>query len=346
MESSAKNNSEDMARISRSMLSDAGAWLARMNGPLRTAAAEEGFKRWLKDDPLHAQAFRMLTEDWHEMQELKRFASVVISAPGSDDRQNRRARTLKRRNVLLAAAAAFGLAVIGSIFYAHRSGVATGVGEQRILTLEDGTRVSLNTSSHIALHYDETQRAVRLDSGEALFDVAKHAGWPFVVSVGDRKVTALGTSFIVRRDADQRIAITLVEGKVSVSGAPASPANSGATGAAATGAVTLTAGQRLILTQQKAPLVDRPDLDKVTAWQQGKVAIDNMRLSEAVAEMNRYSSLKLVVERPESARLMLSGIFAAGQSESFARAVAQSYGLKVQEHGDNIVLAGLATTPD
>ena len=349
MESSAKNSPQEAARISRSMLSSAGAWLARLNGPLRTAAAEEGFQRWLREDPRHAQAFRMLTEDWHEMEELRRFASVVIKAPGTSDRRECRPDMRKRPSVLLATAAALGLAAIGAIFFVHRSGVATAVGEQRILILDDGTRVYLNTSSRIALEYDEARRAVRLDSGEALFDVARHAGWPFVVEVGDRKVTALGTSFVVRRDADQRIAITLVEGKVSVSGTPSAPVATGdvsAGSAAVAHAVTLTAGQRLILEQHEVPRVDLPDLGKVTAWQQGKVAIDNMRLSEAVAEMNRYSSLKLVIEQPQSAKLLLSGIFTAGESESFARAVAQTYGLQVRHQRDTIVLAGSATTPD
>src|SRR5690606_28626324 len=93
--------------------------------------------------------------------------------------------------------------------------VRTGVGEQRTVTLEDGSRVSLNTATRLSLHFDRGVRRVRLQSGEALFEVARDPGRPFVVESGDRQVRALGTAFIVRRDAG-RIAVTLMEGSVEV----------------------------------------------------------------------------------------------------------------------------------
>lgn len=354
MESSGKSREQADSRITRALLSDAGAWLARMNGPLRTPATEEGFRRWLNEHPLHREAFRLLTEDWEEIGELKRFARVDIGAPRFE--HAREVRTPRLRP-MLAAAAVLVVAVIGLLSYSlQHPSIATGVGEQRTLTLEDGTKVSLNTSTRIAVQYDKSQRGVRLEAGEAFFEVAKHSNWPFVVTVGGNKVTALGTAFVVRKDAGRRVAITLMEGKVAVTGVPDTelsvhgtssslPSERQSTDPSGDRTVTLAPGERLILAEREQPLIDRPALDKVTAWQQGRVAIDNMRLSEAVAEMNRYSTLRLVIERPESERLVLSGVFTAGQSESFARAVAQSYGLEVVRQGDAIVLAGLPGTP-
>ncbi len=57
--------------------------------------------------------------------------------------------------------------------------------------------------------------ACRLDSGEALFDVAKNPRRPFIVTAGDRQVVALGTSFVVRRQ-ERQVTVTLIEGKVAV----------------------------------------------------------------------------------------------------------------------------------
>src|ERR1700730_8306871 len=109
-----------------------------------------------------------------------------------------------------------GLAVLGTIFYLHSDAVVTAVGEQRTLTLEDGTRVYLNTNSRAIVHYDKKLRQVNLEKGEALFEVAKRPDWPFVVTAGDRQVTALGTAFIVRRGGKD-FAVTLLEGKGTAS---------------------------------------------------------------------------------------------------------------------------------
>jgi transmembrane sensor len=57
--------------------------------------------------------------------------------------------------------------------------------------------------------------------------------------------------------------------------------------------------------------------------------------------MNRYSTVPLVVERPEAEQLRVSGIFRAGDSLSFAQAVSENYGLRVQRQPTRILLSGL-----
>ena len=163
-----------------------------------------------------------------------------------------------------------------------------------MLTLNDGTRVYLNTATRIVIHYDRFTRRVELETGEALFDVAKATDRPFIVSAGDRQVTALGTSFLVRRD-DQRLAVTLVEGRVRVNQK-----------------FTLTPGERLTLTPGGAARLGEPPLDKATAWRRGQVVLDDTPLAVAVAEMNRYSPIQLEIEQPEAGSLLISGLFQAG----------------------------------
>jgi transmembrane sensor len=226
--------------------------------------------------------------------------------------------------------------------------IATKVGEQRQVVLDDGTRVFLNT--------DTQARRVELTRGEALFNVAKKPDWPFIVAAGDRQVRALGTSFVVRRD-EQRLAVTLVEGEVMVS--PRLASSSGAvssspqpdagaiaqTPPAAAGqprndVFTLTPGQRLTFTAGAATRLDTPSVEKATAWRRGQVILDDTPLATAIVEMNRYNSVKLVVERPEAAALLVNGLFQAGDSTHFANAVAQAYGLRLIERGDQIILSG------
>jgi transmembrane sensor len=295
-------------------LAEAGVWIARLHGDERDRDLEEAVRQWLQANPLNARAFELATEVWDDAANLRRLMPLGVNNP------------VRRTHfpVALAATIAMALAVLTMLaLYLYPDGVTTAVGEQRMLTLSDGTRVYLNTATHIVVHYDRHSRRVELETGEALFDVAKATDRPFMVTAGDRQVTALGTSFVVRRD-DQRLAVTLVEGKVTVNQT-----------------FTLTPGERLTLTPGEAARFDMPSLEKATAWRRGQVILDDTPLAAAVAEMNRYSPIKLVIEQHEADSLLISGLFQAGDSASFARAVAATYGLAAVNKGDRIVLAGV-----
>lgn len=337
------------------VVAEASAWIALLHGPGRTRAAEEGLKRWLAESERHRLAFEQATETWSASRAaIRRAAKVSLSFAG--DREQRQRMPVRR---YLAAAAAVLIAVaLGTYFYFQNPGIATGIGERRTFALEDGTQVFLNTATRMVVEYSEKERRVRLESGEALFDVARRPNRPFVVSVGNRQVTALGTSFLVRRDP-RRIAVTLVEGKVSVS-AEGGLTDTSASGSASVethdrsrsgraadaseGAVVLDPGQRLVLADHARPVVDRPELEKLTAWQRGKVHIDNLTLADAVVEMNRYNTVALEV-RGDAASIRMSGVFRVGDSGSFARAVALTHGLTVTEEDRRIVLSGTPRAP-
>lgn len=310
---------------SRAVLTaEAGAWLARLHGPNRTREVEEGFHAWVSENPEHAAAFEHMTDTWEKAARLRRRPLEHVASwelPGFRISFSRAA---------LATMAVAVLAVIGTLFYLHSDAVATAVGEQRILTLDDGSRVYLNTATRAVVHYDEAFRRVELDKGEALFEVAKRPDWPFIVVAGGRQIKALGTSFIVRRD-DENLAVTLVDGQVTVS-PPPTPGSSDAK------IFTLSPGQRLTLSDSRAPRLDRPALDKMIAWQRGQVALDNLPLADAVAEMNRYSRTQLIVDSLQAASIRVSGIFRSGDSTNFADAVSKTYGLTVVKEPRRIIL--------
>lgn len=163
---------------------------------------------------------------------------------------------------------------------------------------------------------------MELDQGEAYFEVAKHPEWPFIVDAGTKQVVALGTAFLVRRDGLE-VSVTLVEGKV------------------ASDDIVLAPGQRLTFVGATAPRVDRPALDRETAWRRGQIILDHTTVAEAVLDMNCYSELQLLVVAPEARREEVTGIFRVGDSERFANAVAATYGLHVEHRRGQIVLSGL-----
>ena len=312
------------------LIAQAAAWVARLHGPLRSTAVETGLRAWLQEHPDHGRALELVTECWEEVAALRGAVNVEVSLRGDG--------TQRRRWLPYAVAAACALIVLlAAMLYLRGGEFTTGVGEQRVLVLQDGTRVSLNASTRVRVRYSRTHRHVILESGEAYFEVAKNAAWPFVVSAGQRDVTALGTAFLVRRDVTQ-VAVTLVEGKVAVT--LNEPVIDRAR--APVPQTVLVPGERATFRADgEAPQLDRPAVEAVTAWQRGKIPIDNETLADAVSEMNRYSTVPLRVERPEAAKLRVSGIFRAGDSLSFAKAVAESYGLDVDQQPDQIVLLGV-----
>jgi transmembrane sensor len=174
-----------------------------------------------------------------------------------------------------------------------------------------------------------------LEAGEAFFDVAKNPLRPFIVTAGSESVVAVGTAFMVQRNvANREIAITLVEGKVRVV-----PVDASGIAVPASPVQVLIPGQRLQFVGARLTL-DQPNIEAVTAWRRGEVVLDHTPLADAVAEMNRYSPVKLVVSSPDSSEIEVSGIFRAGDSARFAHAVADTYQLDVIEESERILIAG------
>jgi transmembrane sensor len=350
-------------------LAEAGVWIARLYGDDRNADVKAGLQQWLAAHPLNAQAFELTTEVWEDSQNLRRVVPFAHEV----------SQTAKRRFrfpfPLVAVTAALVILATGvTIFFTRPSGVTTEVGEQRLLTLKDGSRIFLNTATRVVVHYDQNARRIELKAGEALFDVAKRPHWPFIVDAGDQQVTALGTSFVVRRETD-RTAVTLVEGKVAVQSSAEYPVLSteprgsarsrvlsteprgsarsrvlstehrglrGSDSALSTQySVLLTPGQRLTSIANKPAQLDTPSLDNAIAWRRGQVVLDDTPLANAVNEMNRYNAVKLTIEQPAAANLLVNGLFQTGDSMSFATAVAKTYGLQVIERDNEIELLGL-----
>jgi len=313
--------------LSAEIRAEAAAWVARLHGSGRDSKLETALKTWLTANPLHTRAFELATEAW----ELGG-AVPAAALPRIGVVRSHRPRVGWLRPLLTGAAVI--LIGGGAILYLRDPTISTATGEQRSVTLEDGTRVTLNTDTRLRIHYTKQRRDVRLEIGEALFDVATNPKRPFVVNAGRQSVVALGTAFLVRRYNDA-VDVTLVEGKVSVSTATAV----GSATSAAPLSHVLAPGERLRVAGS-TPTIDRLSIEVATAWRRGEVVLDHTRLADAVAEMNRYSPTKIVLSGPESADIRVSGIFRIGDSARFARAIASTYQLDIVEEPESIHLAG------
>jgi len=92
----------------------------------------------------------------------------------------------------------------------------TSVGEQFVTTLDDGSRIHLNTATSVTVDYGQEVRHVRLHAGEAFFDVEKDPqGRPFVVEAGSKSVRVVGTQFNIHISGEGT-SIDVLEGTIEL----------------------------------------------------------------------------------------------------------------------------------
>jgi transmembrane sensor len=310
--------------LSEEVRVEAATWVTRLHDERGDPDMETELRAWLGESEAHRRAFDRMTQTWEQAVKIRLRARTDVST--ANKRPSRFAPW-----AAAASAAVLILAVIFSVYWRDNA-FTTAVGQQRVRVLPDDTRVLLNTDTRIEVNYDKNFRGVRLVRGEARFDVSKHPTWPFLVRVGDQEIRALGTSFIVRHDNDQDLSVTLVNGRISVAPVPASETQQQEP-------QVLVPGQRLIISRHHAPVVDRPELSRVTAWERGRVEFDETPLEDATAEMNRYTTTRVIVSDTEVAQLRIGGVFRAGDSDEFVRIVTAAFGLTAERNGGDTVLS-------
>lgn len=208
---------------------------------------------------------------------------------------------------------------------------ATTRGEVRLVPLNDGSQMTLNTATRAQVRFSQRERQVELASGEALFDVAKDAGRPFVVVAGDMTVRAIGTSFTVRRLPGQGVQVLVREGVVELR--PRS-GNGAATKLVAANTRAVTTGDAAIRVSDVPPA----EVGRALAWREGMLSFEDATLASAADEFARYSDRRISFADPLLGNETITGLYSANNPRGFARAAALSLGLEVQETADGIQL--------
>ena len=272
-------------------------------------------------------------------------ASRSQTAPRSARHPARPNRGLKTARIWLAcAAAALALGAV-SLFLIHADPPpqaimhASAVGEIRTDTLEDGTEITLNTDTQLQVSYSDTERRVALIRGQALFAVASEPR-PFTVTAAGSETRAHGTLFEIFL-GPEAVAVTLIEGSVSVT-----PQGAGATRGQGAGmppgdtgiATRLGPGERLPLRGGAIESLTQVDTDQALAWRSGMLQFRDVTLEEAVAEVNRYSDIRIRVQDKALGQERLSGTFPAGEPEAFATSLELFLPLRAVRHGQVIML--------
>lgn len=322
------------------IVDEASTWFVELSEGDVSTAAREDFTAWLRASPEHVRAFLQISAVWEDAPLLGGKRPLDIESLLVAARPERNVVSLGttqyptpqrvRRPIRWALAAGIlAAAVGGGLWLQWNQGMyATGIGETRWITLEDGSTIELNAESRVRVRQTRMERDVDLLQGQALFEVTRNPARPFVVRSGSAQITDVGTEFdVYRRDADT--VVTVIEGRVAVRTLPApgeasshliplgppmsSPSLPTQPDARPLGMV-ITAGQQVDLRPRVPSRPVPTDVAAATAWVRQTLVFSGAPLSEVVAQYNLYHERRLVIQDQSLASYHVSGVFSATDS--------------------------------
>jgi transmembrane sensor len=306
---------------------EAAVWTWRLDSGGLTAAERGALDAWLRDDPRHRRTFEELRQTWSLLDRLsERMPQEQLAALARPQRS--RLFSGRRKYWEAAAAAMLVIALGAGLWMTRRPGLqllSTAIGQHRRVKLSDGTELTLNTDTLLALKLTAQRRDIYLRRGEAHFDVVHDAARPLFVHVGDAVVRDVGTQFEVRLHSDRDIDVLVDEGQVEVRGPAAAAGGSGsvAPGGPDDWVRAVTAGEQLSIAgpHLKVISVSRQQVADDLAWREGALVFGGEPLSQALAEVGRYTRTRIVLEGSDVAALRISGRFRTDDLSGFLRAL-------------------------
>ncbi|MBP1126502.1 MULTISPECIES: FecR domain-containing protein [Pseudomonas] len=303
--------------VSARVLDAAIAWQLSLDAGDASAVEQEELRRWLASDAEHARAWRQLGM----LDQRFSAASGPARAALLQSREGIRQRVRKLGRGLASIALVCGLALFAGERYVPLhywlADQRTATGEQRTLTLADGTSINLNTHSAIDVRFDEKRRLIVLQAGEILIETGHDDARPFYVQTPDGSLRALGTRFIVKRE-DHATRLSVLQSAVA-----AQPE-------AQHQAQVVKAGQQVLMRSDGlGPLLAvTPGSD---AWTRGMLVVDNARLADVIKELGRYRSGHLDVDK-NVADLRITGSFPLRDTNLALNALLPTLPVQIEQH--------------
>jgi transmembrane sensor len=363
-------------KLNEQIYQEACEWFVEFRSGDLDDSDRRQFDLWARKSPEHLAAYLEIAAIWSEGSALdsdrKRDAEALIAQsavdvtnvvplsdrPRSDvsptalaesDQQSHRWYFSPPRVLLAASIAA--VSVIAGLLIGYQRSQApiytTTFGEERSITLEDGSVIDINSHSKIRIRYTADERNVDLLEGQALFHVAKNPARPFFVSSATTQVRAVGTEFDVYQKLGGTV-VTVVEGRVAVlsrsdtgAGEVADPHAAAALRGGTPDAqklqvggnppIFLSAGEQVLVTPRTMQKADHANVAIATAWTQRQLEFESASLSDVAEEFNRYNQRQLVIEDPTLYDFHISGVFSSSDPASLVRFLRERPGVRVTE---------------
>ena len=327
---------------------EAAAWAWRLDRGL-SAEEQDALFDWIAVDPRHAEILNRQRRDWKRLDKLSAWRPEHSSRP-NPDLLAPKPKTALSRVFWGAIAAAAAVAVTFVLFEQGPSRMADSGSELLAESkpeirneLDDGSTIKLKEGAEVIVEFTDTERRVRLEKGEAFFIVAKDANRPFVVEVQGVDVSAIGTAFNVRFDAEA-VEILVAEGVVKLG----SSSDSSVSPELRT-EPRLEAHERAIISLTSQDLVvpqvavlSKGEIQRVLAWQHGTMTFASKPLAEIIEELNRLNDMQLTIVDAALASEHFSGSLQSNNVEGFVSLLEKGYDVKAALRGGSEILLSKA----
>ncbi|MHB1177447.1 MAG: FecR family protein [Daejeonella sp.] len=218
----------------------------------------------------------------------------------------------------------------------HELNVASGI--RKLLVLDDGTRLWLNSGSSLKYpsRFKGKKREVYLQ-GEAYFEVAHNAEIPFIVHAGKLSTLVLGTTFNIRAYKDDPdVKVTLFTGKVEVIQEINHKESN---------KLILLPKQEAIYRKDAGSLlkttVNNSIIDHQSAWKDGKLIFDETPVSEVLKRLSLAYDVKFILANEKINGCTITGSFNVNQNiEEILKSISISMDGKFVREANQFTLTG------
>jgi len=324
----------------------AADWLVRLQSTNISIEDTLAWQAWLNENPANAQAFARMEEISQVLREVPA-PSAVSARQFARDRYDASIpikdwNPQHARSPWMAIAVAASLAIFMLTFAFWKTSpsahtFATAIGENRNVTLSDGSTIALGADTQIKVALSEKERDIELTRGEALFMVAKDATRPFKVRAGDATIVAVGTAFNVERDSDRAV-VSVTEGRVVVEPvAHFLPVSVLHEFKPKLRSVHLVAGQQT--TAGSAGIEEPTKMEEpATGWQIGRLAFRLQPLRYVLEDVNRYAQKPIVLQGDNVGALVITGTVERENIAGWVKSLERAFDLQATEESDQITL--------
>jgi transmembrane sensor len=343
----------------KSVQEQANLWITRLDKGLSRAEKQQ-LIAWINQDESHYAALKKISFLWSDLATRHELSGLF----------SHKEKTKSQNDYLMKGLLASGLVCVAlltaSLFsdvnkiwpntqhyvnpaYAYQK-YTSQYGEQKQVTLDDGSIVELNTNTIIEVAYSQLQRKITLIRGEAKFDVAKDKHRPFTVVSGHNSFTALGTVFNVQRDNISSAELLVKEGRVLIAKAnapvdkllkaintPTAPATAILNASLANqnhDNNIISAGEKVAIANDIASptqSLSAQEVKQELAWQQGILIFDGEPLNQVLKEVQRYNTIKFMPVDSDLAQLRVSGYFKTNDLNALLQSLHYNFAIDAKE---------------
>lgn len=277
------------------ILGEAADWLVRLNEQPASSADLQAIEQWRARSAQHAEAWRRAEALLGGLRQLPPgLGRQSLQRGGLSRRQ-----MLNRLGVLLAVAPAAWLVARQMPWVEWNADLHTAVGERKHMRLPDGSQITLNTDSAVNVAFNARERRLSLVEGEILVDALPDPR-PFIVDSRHGLLRTPASRFSLR-DLGNACRVAVLDRELSVE-LPGRAIQ------------VVSTGQQLVFGAQGFQSLQSADAN-ASAWENGMLLAQGMRLDELLGELGRYRSGFLRCD-PRLADLRVTGAIPVGDSDA------------------------------